>query len=165
MVEEAKQAGYTEPDPRDDLSGTDVARKVNTCIMNLISAGHGSGLPISFGTLSVTHRVGNLIFGHICIFPLVCYIDCLARTCTINTKWVPSLPVTIWHGWMHWTQIAICLHFFYYKFHAQLKKIPCSRWWLMLLLQVIILARESGLKLELSDIPVQSLVPEPLRVR
>ncbi|GLT75673.1 hypothetical protein SLA2020_473780 [Shorea laevis] len=29
--------------------------------------------------------------------------------------------------------------------------------------KVIILARESGLKLELSDVPVQSLVPEPLR--
>ncbi|XP_074320417.1 bifunctional aspartokinase/homoserine dehydrogenase 2, chloroplastic-like [Silene latifolia] len=28
VVEGAKQAGYTEPDPRDDLSGTDVARKV-----------------------------------------------------------------------------------------------------------------------------------------
>ena len=32
------------------------------------------------------------------------------------------------------------------------------------MLQVIILARESGLKLELSDIPEKSLVPEPLRV-
>ncbi|KAJ0085788.1 hypothetical protein Patl1_07716 [Pistacia atlantica] len=30
-------------------------------------------------------------------------------------------------------------------------------------LQVIILARDSGLKLELSDLPVHSLVPEPLR--
>lgn len=30
---------------------------------------------------------------------------------------------------------------------------------------MIILARESGLKLELSDIPVDNLVPEPLRVR
>ena len=29
MVAKAKEAGFTEPDPRDDLSGTDVARKVN----------------------------------------------------------------------------------------------------------------------------------------
>jgi bifunctional aspartokinase / homoserine dehydrogenase 1 len=28
IVKEAKQKGYTEPDPRDDLSGTDVARKI-----------------------------------------------------------------------------------------------------------------------------------------
>jgi bifunctional aspartokinase / homoserine dehydrogenase 1 len=28
VVREAKQKGYTEPDPRDDLSGTDVARKI-----------------------------------------------------------------------------------------------------------------------------------------
>lgn len=31
VVSEAKEAGYTEPDPRDDLSGTDVARKVRIC--------------------------------------------------------------------------------------------------------------------------------------
>lgn len=29
VVAEAKNAGFTEPDPRDDLSGTDVARKVH----------------------------------------------------------------------------------------------------------------------------------------
>ena len=29
VVAEAREAGYTEPDPRDDLSGTDVARKVD----------------------------------------------------------------------------------------------------------------------------------------
>lgn len=28
VVAEAKHAGFTEPDPRDDLSGTDVCRKV-----------------------------------------------------------------------------------------------------------------------------------------
>ena len=28
IVKEAKAKGYTEPDPRDDLNGTDVARKV-----------------------------------------------------------------------------------------------------------------------------------------
>lgn len=32
-------------------------------------------------------------------------------------------------------------------------------------MQVIILARESGLKLELSDIPVENLVPESLKVK
>lgn len=29
VVAEAKQSGFTEPDPRDDLSGNDVARKVS----------------------------------------------------------------------------------------------------------------------------------------
>ena len=29
VVAEAKESGYTEPDPRDDLSGTDVARKAD----------------------------------------------------------------------------------------------------------------------------------------
>lgn len=30
VVSDAKAKGYTEPDPRDDLNGTDVARKVGT---------------------------------------------------------------------------------------------------------------------------------------
>ena len=34
VVAEAKEAGYTEPDPRDDLSGTDVARKVQYTVVN-----------------------------------------------------------------------------------------------------------------------------------
>ncbi|CAN6913274.1 unnamed protein product, partial [Brassica oleracea] len=67
VVAEAKNAGFTEPDPNDDLSGTDVARKVNRVASN----------------------------------------NC------------------------------------------------CSK--------VIILARESGLKLDLSDLPIRSLVPEPLK--
>ena len=28
VINDAKEKGFTEPDPRDDLSGTDVARKV-----------------------------------------------------------------------------------------------------------------------------------------
>lgn len=36
VVGEAKEAGYTEPDPRDDLSGTDVARKVCSHIFNFL---------------------------------------------------------------------------------------------------------------------------------
>jgi homoserine dehydrogenase len=30
IVEEARERGFTEPDPRDDLSGMDVARKVSS---------------------------------------------------------------------------------------------------------------------------------------
>lgn len=33
VVAEAKDAGFTEPDPRDDLSGTDVARKVRDLLL------------------------------------------------------------------------------------------------------------------------------------
>lgn len=39
IVKEAKAKGYTEPDPRDDLSGTDVARKVGrgaSCVVNAL---------------------------------------------------------------------------------------------------------------------------------
>jgi hypothetical protein len=31
VINDAKEKGFTEPDPRDDLSGTDVARKVTSC--------------------------------------------------------------------------------------------------------------------------------------
>lgn len=37
VVQEAKAQGYTEPDPRDDLSGMDVARKV-CCPAHLLAA-------------------------------------------------------------------------------------------------------------------------------
>lgn len=43
VVAEAKQLGYTEPDPRDDLSGMDVARKVTI-------VGRIAGLPIESPT-------------------------------------------------------------------------------------------------------------------
>jgi len=46
LVREAQQAGYTEPDPRDDLSGMDVARK-------LVILGREMGLNIGLDQVSV----------------------------------------------------------------------------------------------------------------
>jgi homoserine dehydrogenase len=40
VVAEAKEAGYTEPDPRDDLSGTDVARKVDPVFSQMVIEYH-----------------------------------------------------------------------------------------------------------------------------
>lgn len=52
IVKTAKEKGYTEPDPRDDLAGMDVARKVK-----------------SFGSLNVSVSYGHgLIWSNSCFF-------------------------------------------------------------------------------------------------
>jgi aspartokinase/homoserine dehydrogenase 1 len=50
IVREAKQRGYTEPDPRDDLSGTDVARK-------LIILGREMGLRLEMSDVEIASLV------------------------------------------------------------------------------------------------------------
>ncbi|HEY5019757.1 MAG TPA: bifunctional aspartate kinase/homoserine dehydrogenase I [Steroidobacteraceae bacterium] len=50
IVREAKQRGYTEPDPRDDLSGTDVARK-------LIILGREMGLKLEMSDVEIASLV------------------------------------------------------------------------------------------------------------
>ena len=50
IVRTARQRGYTEPDPRDDLSGLDVARK-------LIILGREMGLPLEMSNVEVESLV------------------------------------------------------------------------------------------------------------
>ncbi|CDS10629.1 hypothetical protein LRAMOSA11115 [Lichtheimia ramosa] len=50
IVKVAKELGYTEPDPRDDLNGMDVARKVTIC-------GRLAGLDLDLSTLPVENIV------------------------------------------------------------------------------------------------------------
>jgi aspartokinase/homoserine dehydrogenase 1 len=50
LVEHARRLGYTEPDPRDDLSGMDVARKV-------VILAREMGMPIDLGDVAVSSLV------------------------------------------------------------------------------------------------------------
>lgn len=56
IVHEAKAAGYTEPDPRDDLNGMDVARKV--VILSRVA-----GLDLALETLPVENVVPEALRG------------------------------------------------------------------------------------------------------
>jgi aspartokinase/homoserine dehydrogenase 1 len=56
VVREAKASGYTEPDPRDDLSGTDVARK-------LIILGREMGLRLELADIALTGLVPEELTG------------------------------------------------------------------------------------------------------
>jgi aspartokinase/homoserine dehydrogenase 1 len=56
IVRTAKQKGYTEPDPRDDLSGMDVARK-------LIILGREMGLTLEMSDVEVTGLVPKALDG------------------------------------------------------------------------------------------------------
>ncbi|KAI8891742.1 homoserine dehydrogenase-domain-containing protein [Globomyces pollinis-pini] len=54
VVGQAKELGYTEPDPRDDLNGMDVARKV-------VILGRVTGLKLSTDTLAIENIVPNAL--------------------------------------------------------------------------------------------------------
>ncbi|KAJ3219713.1 Homoserine dehydrogenase [Dinochytrium kinnereticum] len=56
IVAAAKEKGYTEPDPRDDLNGMDVARKV-------VILGRLSGLPLTLDTLPIENIVPEALRG------------------------------------------------------------------------------------------------------
>ena len=92
IVTQAKDAGFTEPDPRDDLAGMDVARKVTILarsVLNLLS-----GQPLhAMSILSQLYGHGSY-FSSCCGRVLHCQLHC--RLKILAAYPFRSEPLPLW---------------------------------------------------------------------
>ena len=182
VVAEAKAAGYTEPDPRDDLAGMDVARKVTI----LARWGRRGLLLLCRGCRQAGGGVRGAAAGAACRQAPGCAGACAclcvrARVCACAHVWVRVRCCHLWlclraplppaasllrppraspaaapEGNPHWQSGAPRLpppppRRTPHPTHPHPPPFWCRR------------CRECGMSVELGDVPVRSLVPEPLQ--